>query len=307
MNEKSIEIKTTTPQVYVDGVLPVAPKLSDGMTPVKWNGTNWIKTTVYDDEWYNYANKEWANVVLRDSTFSGDVLDEDKPYSMLVWIPRYAYRITSGWHKSGEEINPSNPEKGAGTIEVVFIDENDQDINGRKYAGVYDGNTGTYSDYVVHPAFNYGNSKENKLRGLWVGKYETSSQEGNSNSTSGDNVTTKTIQVKAGVASWRYISVSNIYTVCTEMNKSGNPYGLSTSDSVVDPHMMKNTEWGAVAYLSKSKYGKETEEVWKNPNTNYLTGQAGASVSANGTTSTTDYKSTNGQKASTNRKYNRSV
>ena len=83
------------------------------------------------------------------------------------------------------------------------------------------------------------------------------------------------------------------------MNKSGNPYGLSTSDDVVDPHMMKNTEWGACAYLSKSKYGKETEEVWINPNSNYITGQAGSSVSESSTTSTTDYKSTNGQKAST--------
>ncbi len=308
MNEKSIEAKTTTAQAYVDGVLPVAPKISDGMTPVKWNGTNWIKTTVYDDEWYNYENKEWANVVLGDSTFSGDVLDEDKPYSMLVWIPRYAYKITSGWHKSGEEINPSNPEKGAGTIEVVFIDENDQDINGRKYAGVYNGTNGTYSDYVVHPAFNYGNSKENKLRGIWVGKYETSNTDCTTTETTGRyDGTDKTIQIKAGVTSWRSIIVSNIYTVSTQMNKSGNPYGLSTSDSNVDPHMMKNIEWGAVLYLSKSKYGKGTEEVWINPNSNYITGQAGSSVSASSTASTTDYKSTNGQKASTNRKYNRCI
>src|SRR5699024_1453712 len=111
--------------------------------------------------------------------------------------------------------------------------------------------------------------------GFWVGKYETSSIEGNSDSVSGDSVTSKTIQIKAGVASWRYIRVSNIFTVCTNMNSSGNPYGLSTSDSVVDPHMMKNSEWGAVAYLSQNKtYGKGNE-VWINNNSTFITGRAG--------------------------------
>ncbi len=153
------------------------------------------------------------------------------------------------------------------------------------------------SDYVVHPAFNYGGTK---LAGIWVGKYETSSKEGNSNSTNGDNVTSKTVQIKAGVSSWRYIQVSNIFTVCTEMNKSSNPYKLNTSDTVVDPHMMKNSEWGAVAYLSKSKYGKELEEVWKNNSSSYITGSAGNSASADKDTGTTnDYKSCQGQKAST--------
>ena len=271
---------------YVDSVLPVAPELAEGMTPVKWNGSQWIKTTKEDSEWYDYANKEWANVVLEDAIFSGNVLDESKPYSMLVWIPRYAYKITSGWHSSI-----------TGTIDVIFIDENNKSKSGTTYNGIYDGSNGTYSDYVVHPAFNYGNSNENKLRGLWVGKYETSNTDC---TTSGQyNGTGRTIQIKAGVTSWRSITVSNIYTVCTQMNKSSNPYGLSTSDSVVDPHMMKNTEWGAVAYLSKSKYGKQTEEVWINPNSSYITGQAGNSVSASSTSTTNNYKSTNGQKAST--------
>ena len=287
--EKSTTIKTAVPPEYVDSVLPSVPELAAGMTPVKWNGSNWIKTTKTDSEWYDYANKEWANVVLGDATFSGNILDESKPYSMLVWIPRYAYKITSGWHSST-----------TGTIDVIFIDENNKSKSGTTYNGTYDGETGIYSNYVVHPAFNYGNSNENKLRGLWVGKYETSNTDCTTSSSSGEyNGTDKTIQIKAGVTSWREITVSNIYTVCTQMNKSGNPYGLSTSDSVVDPHMMKNTEWGAVAYLSKSKYGKETEEVWINPNSKYITGEAGSSVSASSTTSTNNYKSTNGQKAST--------
>ena len=277
------------------GELPVAPKLSDGMIPVKWNGTNWIKTTSEDKDWYNYANKEWANIVLEDATFttsgSEEILDESKAYSMLVWIPRYAYQITSQYHQSGST---------AGNINVVFIDTNNQNKDKSKtYNETYPSySTGSgMTDYVVHPAFNYGG---NKLSGFWVGKYETSSTEGNSNSSSGDNVTSKTVQIKAGVSSWRHIEISNIFAVCTELNKTGNPYGLSTDDNVVDPHLIKNSEWGACAYLSQnSKYGKGSE-VWINNSSNFITGNAGNSVSANSTSGTTNsYSTNNGMQAST--------
>ena len=64
--------------------------------------------------------------------------------------------------------------------------------------------------------------------------------------------------------------------------------------------MMKNDEWGAVAYLSKSKYGKQNEEVWINNSSSYITGSAGNSASAGSNTGTTnDYTSTQGVKAST--------
>ena len=281
------------PPIYIDGEVAEAPTVGEGMTPVKWNGSNWVKTTISDTEWYNYAQKKWANVVLGDATFNGNTLDESKAYSMLVWIPRYAYQITSQYHQNGD---------GAGNINVVFIDTVNQNKDKTKtYSETYQSyTTGSgMSDYVVHPAFNYGGTK---LAGIWVGKYETSHTGCTTDKTTGHNntdVTTLTSMIKAGVTSWRNIQVSNIFTVCTEMNKSGNPYGLNTSDIVVDPHMMKNSEWGAVAYLSKSKYGKETEEVWINPNSNYITGQAGSSVSASETTSTNAYNTSNGQKAST--------
>ena len=302
MNEDSNIPEPEIP--YIDSELAVEPTLSDGMIPVKWNGTNWVKTTKTDSEWYDYANKEWANIVLGDATFepseSGEILDESKDYSMLVWIPRYAYQITSGYHQSGAEINPSDGTTGAGTINVVFIDKNNQNKDKSK---TYNETYPSYSDgigmtdYVVHPAFNFGG---NKLAGIWVGKYETSNEDCTTEPTTGEyDGTDKKITIKAGVTSWRKITISNMFTVGINLNNSVNPYGLNTNDNIVDPHMMKNTEWGAVAYLSKSKYGKETEEVWINPNSNYITGQAGNSVSASSTTSTNAYNTTNGMKAST--------
>ena len=279
---------------YVDESIAVAPEISEGMTPVKWNGSNWVQTEATDSEWYNYGEKKWANVVLGGATFNEGVLDESKTYSMLVWIPRYAYKINSQYHANGSS---------AGEIDIVFIDTANKGKDGSKtYSTTYPSATtgGAMSDYVVHPAFDYGGTA---LPGFWVGKFETSHTGCTTDKSTGQtdtNVTTLTPQIKAGVTSWRSIRVTNIFTVCTEMNKEGNPYGLSSNDNEVDPHMMKNSEWGAVAYLSQNAtYGKG-EEVWINNSSDFITGSAGNSVSASQDTGTTnDYKSTQGQNAST--------
>jgi hypothetical protein len=63
---------------------------------------------------------------------------------------------------------------------------------------------------------------------------------------------------------------------------------------------MKNTEWGATAYLSKSQYGQSTDEIWINPADDYTTGCAGDSTSSSSTASCLrTYDTPNGQKAST--------
>ena len=204
------------------------PKLGSGMTPIKWNGSSWVNTTGSDKDWYDYTSKKWANAKTSDG-------------SMWVWIPRYAYSITSGYHSSS-----------AGNIEVEFMKglTNETSTGRRTFQ-----NSSGQGNWNIHPAFNYGQS----VSGLWVAKFEASSVQGNSNSSSGDNVTSKTLQVKPGVASWRYIEIGNIYTVCKNYN------------SALNSHMMKNDEWGAVAYLSKSKYGKNAE-VTINNNSSYYTG-----------------------------------
>ena len=305
--DSEIPVPNPPEEPYVDRVLPSAPELSDGMVPVKWNGSNWVRTTADDEEWYDYANKEWANIVLtpesganagKDATGTADlfnsdgILNEDSAYTMLVWIPRYAYQITTNYHTNAAE---------GGNINIVFIDTNNQNKEKTTtYSTSYPNATtgGGMDDYVVHPAFNYGGTQ---LPGFWVGKFETSNTNCTTDGTTGQASYTgnEVIQIKAGVTSWRNIQVSDIFTTCINMNNSGNPYGLNTSDTVVDPHMMKNSEWGAVAYLSRNTdYGKGSK-VWINPNSNYITGQAGSSVSAIDTTSTDAYNKGNGPQAST--------
>lgn len=74
--------------------------------------------------------------------------------------------------------------------------------------------------------------------------------------------------------------------------ETNSRYGWGTSGVGIDTHLMKNTEWGAIAYLSSSSYGK-TGEIWINPNSNSITGQAGTSASATATTSTYAYNNLN--------------
>jgi hypothetical protein len=50
-----------------------------------------------------------------------------------------------------------------------------------------------------------------------------------------------------------YLALSDAYRISQALTDTGNIYGLSSSNA--DSHLIKNSEWGAVAYLSQSQYG----------------------------------------------------
>ena len=113
-------------------------------------------------------------------------------------------------------------------------------------------------NWNIHPAFNYGQP----VSGIWVAKFEASNSNGK-------------IMVQPGVQSWRSITVDSIYTNCLNYNKTLNS------------HMMKNDEWGAVAYLSRSKYGKNDEVTINDSSPCYTGGGIGNTYVNNGAQSTT--------------------
>jgi type IV pilus assembly protein PilA len=247
------------------------PKLATGMTPIKWNETEWVDTTESDLEWYDYSTKKWANAKTEDGSF-------------WVWIPRYAYQIADGYHTSE-----------TGTINIKFlIDKTNNTIDAVPIATtpLYSGDSQT--NYVSHPAFKFG---DNNVTGIWVAKFEPTAVEGLDNATVGDNVTTKTVKIIPNVQSWQYITAGNAYEVVMNMKEKTDVYGWNASE--IDTHMMKNTEWGAVAYLSKSIYGMNEQEIWINPNSDYITGCAGNSAAEAGSTICNEYHTVNGVKTST--------
>ncbi|MDD4036617.1 MAG: type II secretion system protein [Bacilli bacterium] len=197
------------------------PKLVAGMTPIKWDDTEWVETNENDADWYSYdaTNKKWANARTKDG-------------SMWVWMPRYAYQIAEGYHTAT-----------TGTINIKFL-KNTSDVasDGETIERdpTYDADKQT--NYIVHPAFTFG---ADELTGIWVAKFEASNDNGN-------------VKIVPGVTSWRTFSVGDSFDKCRAM-ETNLIYGWGDTGANIDTHLMKNIEWGAVAYLSKSEYGKETE------------------------------------------------
>ena len=230
------------------------PVIKENMELVKWDNTQ--NKFVPDDtnSSYDYENNEWANAKV---TIDG--VD-----SYFVWIPRYEYKINYN--------TPGTPEDG-GTIDINFIPISQ---------------TTPTSGYTIHPAFtddveNGGWNEE--LPGIWVGKYESSlvnKATSDTAITSGTDIivdstknTDKAIAVKPGMSSWRNCTIGNQYT-------SAKAYSTN-----LNSHMLKNSEWGAVAYLTESKYGRNGTEVDMN-NESFITamgdiGNVGQSSTGNET------------------------
>ena len=95
----------------------------------------------------------------------------------------------------------------------------------------------------------------------------------------GGNVTNLQAKSIPNVVTWRGINISNIFTVTRTM-ETDNFYGWGNTGNDIDTHMMKNTEWGALVYLSQSIFGKNAE-IWLNNSSTYVAGCTGDSVSDN--------------------------
>lgn len=346
------------------------PDIKDGMIPVVIS-SNGITSTVSEDDasWYNYNNKEWANMVLVSdssrSTYqntSGVVVSEEDILAYYVWIPRYKYRIPEV--KCSTLTNPTYEENSECYVYVLSdsdktllinwwysyvqdainqgfvsgpytLEEATTDVNNALQKGIFSNaslgiemstsqlidiynqnnsdnqitytmeisssynytgpreidiiyedksTTKTLGDavntYYTHPAFTFGNTEVN---GIWVGKFET-----------GGTATAPLI--KPDISSLRNQKVSKEFTTAQIFGTS--TYGMTSN---VDAHMMKNSEWGAVAYLSHSRYGAN-REIYINNSSGYYTGRSGGNVGGStaintvytSQTSTSQYNTTYG-------------
>ena len=294
------------------------PVLVKGLIPVVYNETTakWVKadtessTSTYG--WYDYTNKKWANAVLvteaNRATYKtaavGTNITESDILAYYVWIPRYKYKV---WNKDKVVGTDSYSAKTTG-IDIVF--EGDTNSTGTiscTYSFASPSSTagspnetctGSNGDYYIHPAFTFG---DNQVKGFWIGKYELSSETPTATDGGGSS-TTLTARILPNVNSWRKNTISNFSTVIQNMQASNNIYGLSTDKSTTDSHMLTNMEWGAVAYLKNSNYGRcangTCTEVTINNCSTYTTGIGADTVSASesSTTCTTEANKYNGTK-----------
>ena len=271
-----------------------APVLASNMIPVYYDEANnvWKKADKNNSQkeyrWYSYESSGeykgmWANAVTvkeanRQTYLNatpGTILPMDDITTMWVWIPRFN-AVTPSNYNGGAKNNP-------GAIDVSFVKQNETAID----------------------AFTFG---DKQLSGFWYGKFEISHTTLASSSTANNlgcsNETCSNangIIIKPNVTSLRYNNISNFFYASRSMEQTGNSFGFVSSE--VDTHMSKNNEWGAVAYLTHSIYGRCTSstsctEVGINNNVNKQTGY-GAPAGSNTSVATGTYNMTSGKDAST--------
>ncbi len=250
------KLTTNGNAIYTKDTIPNAPVLAEGMIPIAYDGTNWVKadTNNTDNNWYNYKNKMWANAVMvtsdkRDTYMNannGTVIPEDDILAYYVWIPRYRYKLFNVDFTSG-----TSPQ----VIDVEFVygtsRQNDETTCQVSDTGEETCQNKANGNWYTHPAFTMINASGNKteLKGIWVGKFETTGS-------------TTTPTVKPGITSLGNITVANMYS--TGKLFRSTDYLTINGANESDTHMMKNIEWGAVAYLKQSIYGLGITDVANN-------------------------------------------
>ena len=245
---------------YIEPILNgTDPVLEDPLIPVTISDDGTVRKADLSSEWYDYETKQWANaVILFDETktyASGDVIPEDNIESYFVWIPKYRYQLWDlGLYDSLTEIDTSKVHE----ILIMFGDYNTSDsVSGECTTPMESGESGNceVGDYMTHPAFISIPST-----GFWVGKFETGYNGAKSKTEAEVNERDASkVVIKPNMYSWRNIQEANAFYTSYDYQRG------------LDSHMMKATEWGAVAYLEHSTYGSATS-VRQNNNSDFITG-----------------------------------
>ena len=296
------------------------PSLTSNMIPVYYDSASdsWKKADSNNadknNQWYDYDNKMWANAVTVTSTnretylkaSAGTTIPMSDINTMWVWIPRYTYTYLNT--NTPQEINVKFESGTASTGTIKCVDavtgtsSTSETCTDTTNNGLVAG-TSTYT----HPAFWWDKNDDNirtddeELTGIWVGKFEVSSDTtctASNNVEVGEGCNLQSIRPRIipGVQSWKGAQIGTFFNGMQKMRESGNKYGFKTTD---ETHMMKNMEWGAVMYLSHSKYGIN-KEVAINSASTYTTGcgpQSEGSLASGSTCNS--YTTTLGQSAST--------
>ena len=270
------------------------PVLDDNMIPVLYNEETdeWIKADQDNMnpnyQWYDYSSlsKMWANAVVvsndkRDEYLNshvGTTINMNDVVVFYVWIPKFSYRL---WNVTRDIVGDYAYDVRNNGIDISF-DTNESNFscnynvsanasygelsdecmyNGSKVTLENDNSYYSYA-YYTHPAFYYGS---NKLTGFWVGKFET----------------TGTAQIPTVLPNGKSLVSQNISSQIST-NKLFANYGFSNNVSV---HILKNIEWGALAYLTYSNYGvcdkNVCHDVYQNNSSYVYTGRSSGDVSNN--------------------------
>ena len=214
--------------------VPNEPNLIKGMIPITYNEFKKVWEKADYSNWYDYENKKWANAVMVTDTSRDNYMNADagalvKEEDILTYLVWIPRYRYKLFNTSFKEINPLE-------IEILF-----ESKNYPKSSGTKDG------EWLTHPAFTFG---DEELTGIWVGKFETTG-------------TSDMPTIKPNLVSLTNQDVASQFETSRKIN-----YVLDSEIAKIDAHVAKKMEWGAINYLSHSKYGTCVDGVCKNVRNN---------------------------------------
>ena len=255
--------------------------LDKNMIPVKYTGTTtnaqWTSIANPEDEdakgnWYDYGKKQWANAVTVKkealSKYQGkdSVVDQADILGYWVYIPRYTYEVMRRdcTDKPVKEQNfdikfenTKTPKKRPLACKTGNDKDYRTECNVSRELPLTGGEVSTWA---THPAFTFG-TKE--LNGIWFAKFETTG------TTSQPTVLPNEAHI-SGEYSGMNNEVGNFYALAktlgiNDLNNVGSSGFTTTQNNHylarLSSHMVNNNDWGAVTYLSSSKYGAGYNKV----------------------------------------------
>lgn len=249
-------LQISSDSIKLDTSKANAPLLVSGMIPVYYDEekeafckSDTINT--FNNEWYNYDKKIWANAVTVSQNKRAEIIDSpigteinmEDINALWVWIPRFKYQ------------------KENGTVTFVKKEED------------------------AYSAFTFDNIPQS---GFWISKFEAGLKSDNAcittSMTNKCNNSNNPIYFKPNLPVTNKITMANLFYSFRKMELKNNIYGflgngtklnsdgtIPKDDNNLDIHMIRNSEWQAVSILSDSKYGINEKIV---PNNSLETGKA---------------------------------
>ena len=289
----TIRINRANAPVLKKGMTPVKFEINEKDT----SKMKTVATTADDENWYNYEEKRWANAKTEDGSlwvwiprFAYRIIQpsssdsERKGITSIVFLDGTTdnyYDENSQKHtaKRCTNINEVVDTTTGYTVHPAFA--NESSINYRN--GGWDSEL--YGIWVAKfeaayaTSSNVTASKVNVSSGLYYSQttvWAPKAVKQTEDSTATDEGIVKARNYVDGVYgstktsikyptfqgssySMNYINHNDAFLLAQSMTGLKNIYGLSSDDT--DSHMMKNSEWGAVAYLSKSQYGLSSTDI----------------------------------------------
>ena len=282
--------------VLVSGMTPIKFTM-----PTEESMGEVVKTNTSDAEWYNYGEtyetRKWANAQTEDGSmwvwiprYAYKIDSENQTIDVKFLIGQtdnyYNEDGTIGTAQRQTEVEQTIDTTLDYTVHPAFTDESkinfanggwDSELTGiwvaKFEAGYASGNNNApvvasnvnYTQttaWVVNIEAGTNNSNGGakiSVRNWLDGIYAVKNEDDTYDWKNGEKTSIKYPVFRPLTYSMNYINQNDSYNISKVLTDKGNIYGFSNANA--NSHMMKNSEWGAVAYLSQSKYGQDGNEI----------------------------------------------